>query len=389
MQTVTAGPTTPPQVEAGPQAPAAAARPPVLWWAAVGALILAAETYVLVRWITGPNFKAVPSGPSTPPGWMKVVLILGQTVEWPIAFAVIYYTLIRPWRRERTAPTRGLLVLAYVTAWPQDPISSYFGHWFTYNSWMFNRGTWTGYIPGWSSFGRPGAELAAPILWLIPQYAVIWGAGVAVGLAALRRVHERWPQLGSLTLVAITFAFTVVFDLVFEGLVYMPLGFFAYPGGHMSLFPSTYHTFPVHEAIFVGATITGLVAMRHFTNDRGETFAERGVGRLHLSDRRRAVLRFFAIAGAMQTLFFLLYNLPVGLLVAPHSAAWPADLQKRSYLTDYLCGDGTHRACPAPGIPGWRGNNTIHLAPDGRLVVPHGVQLPKLVPFEVPSSARR
>ena len=386
MDTLTAQHSARPAATPCATAGADRSRPPVFWWAVLGAVILTAEAYVLVRWISGPHFTAVPSGPSSPPGWMKVVLILGQTVEWPIAAGVLYYTLIRPWRRERIAPTRGLLVLAYITAWPQDPISSYFGHWFTYNSWLFNRGTWTSYIPGWSSFGRPGQELAAPILWLIPQYAVIWGLGVAVGLWAMRRIDARWPRLGSIRLVAITFLFTVLFDLVFEGLVYMPLGFFAYPGGHFSLFPSTYHTFPIHEAIFVGATITGLVAMRHFTNDRGETFAERGVSRLRLSDRRSAVLRFFAIAGAMQTLFFLLYNLPVGLLVAPHSAAWPADLQRRSYLTDYLCGAGTDRACPAPGLPGWRGNNTIHISPNGKLVVPAGVQLPTTVPFSVPPS---
>ncbi|MHB8691537.1 MAG: spirocyclase AveC family protein [Solirubrobacteraceae bacterium] len=389
MDTVTAAPAPRTGIQARLQAPTRTARPAVVWWALLGAVVLAAETYILIRWVTGPHFKAVPSGPSTPPGWMKVVLILGQTIEWPIAVGVIYFTLIRPWRRERRAPTRGLLVLAYVTAWPQDPISSYFGHWFTYNSWMFNRGTWTSYIPGWSSFGKPGQELAAPVLWLIPQYAVIWGLGVAAGLWGLHRARARWPRLGPISLVAITFLFTVVFDLLFEGLVYMPLGFFAYPGGHLSLFPSTYHTFPIHEAIFVGATITGLVAMREFTNDRGETFAERGVSSLRLSDGRRVILRFFAIAGAMQTLFFLLYNLPVGLLVAPHSAAWPADLQKRSYLTDYLCGAGTDRACPAPGIPGWRGNDTIHITPSGRLVVPPGVTLPKLVPFGVSSPSRR
>jgi hypothetical protein len=380
MPTVIAPTVRPPQPQPDEEV-TRTARPAALWWALIATVILAAEAYVLLRWVTGPHFKRVPSGPSTPPGWMKVVLILGQTVEWPAAAAAVYFTLVRPWRRERRAPASGLLILAFLTAWPQDPISSYYGHWFTYNSWMVNMGSWTSYIPGWSSFGAPGQELAVPILWLIPQYAVIWGLGVAVGMWGLHRAKARWPQLGGIGLIALTFAFTVVFDLIFEGLIYMPLGFFEYPGGHMSLFPGTYHKFPVHEAIFVGATITGICALRHFTNDRGETFAERGIDRLRLTDRRRMFVRFLALVGAMQALFFLLYNLPVALLVGPHSAAWPADLQRRSYLTDYLCGAGTDRACPAPGIPGWRGNNTIHIDPGGRLIVPLGVHLPKPVPF--------
>jgi len=46
---------------------------PVHVFAALGAAFLLVEAYVLLRWVTGPYFTTVPSGPSDPPTWMKIV----------------------------------------------------------------------------------------------------------------------------------------------------------------------------------------------------------------------------------------------------------------------------------------------------------------------------
>jgi len=48
--------------------------PAVKIWAWVGGIALAFILFIWGRWITGPYFKSVPSGPSQPPGWMKVAL---------------------------------------------------------------------------------------------------------------------------------------------------------------------------------------------------------------------------------------------------------------------------------------------------------------------------
>jgi len=48
---------------------------PVKWWAGLGALILAFITYVLIRWVTGPFFERVPTGPTDPPAYMKVAIV--------------------------------------------------------------------------------------------------------------------------------------------------------------------------------------------------------------------------------------------------------------------------------------------------------------------------
>src|SRR6266571_4158077 len=74
---------------------------PVNVWAGVGALALVFIAFVLVRWVTGPFFKPVPSGPSDPPTLMKVNMIFWEVISIPCALALIYRLAIMPWIRER------------------------------------------------------------------------------------------------------------------------------------------------------------------------------------------------------------------------------------------------------------------------------------------------
>ena len=60
---------------------------------------------------------------------------------------------------------------------------------------------------------------------------------------------------------------------------------------------------------------------------------------------------------------------------------WPEDLLKRSYFMMGICGDGTDRPCPDPALP-MPANGSGYINPDGKLVLPEGVELPKIVPFE-------
>jgi hypothetical protein len=83
---------------------------------------------------------------------------------------------------------------------------------------------------------------------------------------------------------------------------------------------------------------------------------------------------------------FVCYVLP-NLFLGLHTQEWPADVQSRSYFTDYLCGQGTDRACPGPAVPNLRNDNatggarSAYVDRDGRLVLPPGAVLPPPVPF--------
>ena len=64
--------------------------------------------------------------------------------------------------------------------------------------------------------------------------------------------------------------------------------------------------------------------------------------------RTKVLIRALAAVAAVHLALIVFYNIPNS-WIGIHSDEWPADLQKRSYLTNYVCGDGTDRACPGLG----------------------------------------
>jgi len=142
----------------------------------------------------------------------------------------------------------------------------------------------------------------------------------------------------------------MIYDLVIEG-AFQTLGFFTMAGGHLSFFPDTYEKFPVIETFFVATQTISLTALRYFKNEKGETFAERGINSMVISDGRKQLLRLLAIIGATQMIYLTSYNIPIATYMGANPGVWPTDVQSRPYLNDNLCGAGTDRLCPGPGVP--------------------------------------
>lgn len=360
---------------------------PVKWWAALGALTVAFMIVTLTRWVTGPFFERVPVGPSDPPLFMKIAMIFFQVTCIPAALACLYFFVVRPWRRTGHLTTDGALTIAFATLWFQDPLSSYSGHWFTYNTWMVNFGSWTNSIPYAIAKAEPGKMVVEPLLVIPGIYVWVFVLTMFVGTWIMRKAHARWPRLGKPGLIGVCILAMWVFDVVFEGIIFMPLGIWEYPGGHFSIFPDTYHKFPLTEMVTAGTLFAAVACIRYFRNDRGETLAERGIEQLRYSTGRKNAVRAFAMIGIVHAAMFVTYNLP-NTWTATRSTEWPADLQSRSYLTDMICGEGTDQMCPGPGVPQFRNDNqnptgggSAHLNPDGELVVPPDTDLPKPVPF--------
>ena len=356
---------------------------PVVAWAFVGGVILAVQLYVWAKWVTGPYFAPVPPGPSDPPTWMKTVLTIWTGVivaGWPVA---VYHFLIKPWRRERRITTDGMLLLAFTFLFFQDPLLNYLNTWCTYNSWLWNRGSWVQDIPGWVSWGKPGAMMPEPLL--MNGFGYSYGVLICtmLGCWVMRRAKLRWPNLGVPGLLGVLVVFTFFFDIVMEGFFLMPMGLFTYPGAikSLSLFPDTYHQYPIYQGLMWGAVQAGFCSLRFFTDDRRRTFAERGLEHVQGGRFKHETTRFLAIFAAISAFFFLFYNLPAQWL-AMHAEPWPEDIQKRSYFTMGICGEGTGRLCPHPALPIDQGETSAYIDPDGNVVLPEGVELPKIVPFE-------
>jgi hypothetical protein len=328
---------------------------PVKWWAALGAAVLLFQAVILIRWISGPYFHRVDPGPTPMPSWMKAALVALQIVLPILALAVLYRTVVHPWRRERRIGLDGLMAIAFLILAFHDPLSAYINHWYAYNAWQVNMGSWLNSVPGALAAGTPQHQVAYPLLIVPPAYVVIFTLVTTMGTAVMRRSKARWPHLSRISLAAICFAVMVPFDTVFEGIVFMPLGSWEYPGGHIKIFGDTYHGYPLNEALTTGAIFTMFACIKYFTNDRGQSLAERGVERVGGGTLRVTAVRLLAVTGLVTLAMTLGYSLP-NTWFGAHSTTWNEDIQTRSYLT-YTCGEGPHIACPAPDVPLLRNDN--------------------------------
>ena len=355
---------------------------PVQIWAAAGGAILVLQLYVWIQWITGPYFERVPAGPMDPPMYMKVPLMANAIVLWVGLPFALWWFIVRPWVRERRITLDGMLLVSMGLMFFQDPLLNYFNTWCTYNTWLFNRGSWSSHIPGWVSPEEPGRQVAEPLLTNVPGYAYGVLLITIVGCWVMRKIKARWPNISNLRLILVTYALAFLFDFVMEGLVLLPIGFYTYPGSirEVSFNAGTYYQWPIYEGLMWGGVQAALCCLRYFTDDRGRTVVERGLDRVRGGFAEQQLIRFLAIFAAVSACFFFFYNVPAQ-WIGMHSDPWPEDHMKRSYFTGGICGDGTDVPCPDPALP-MPTKRSGFINTDGELVLPEGVELPQVVPIE-------
>jgi hypothetical protein len=338
---------------------------PVKFWASIGAVFLLVEAYVIVAWLTSGQATATPRGPTHVPGWMSVLAVLAQAGSVIAGSAVAYAFLIRPWIKQRRITADGILVLVFASVYWQDPLMSYAQNQLTYNSLYVNLGSWAPHLPGWVA---PRAHLVPePLLLIGPSY-IWWAFGfVTLGNLVMRRAQARWPRIGRVSLILITYGFFALTIFVIESLM-MRSGVWSFPSAirSVTLWGGHYYQLPIYEVILAAAWWTALAALRFFKDRRGNTVVERGVESVSTSGRRRTLLRLLALVGAANSIF-LGYNIAYVFIGGLHAGPWPTDIQYRSYLVDNLCGPGTTYACPGPGVPIPR-PGSAHLAPSGELI---------------------
>ena len=171
---------TQPIATAAPPRTSPGARPTsaVRLWAIVGPVFISAEAYVIVKWVTGPNFTRVPVGADEPPAWMRTTLDILQIVGLVAALGVVYWLLVRPWMRERKLTLYGIYVIAGLLAAPWDGVSSWTQHWVNYNSYLFNRGSVLSELPFTLSPNTAGVGQAYPFFGLAAYIILIPLVGV-------------------------------------------------------------------------------------------------------------------------------------------------------------------------------------------------------------------
>jgi hypothetical protein len=326
-----------------PAAPRRSTGPnPVTWWAALGAAVLLFQLYVYTAWIASGDTARVPNGPTPVPGWHKIFAYTFWPVSVTLMAGAIYWFVVRPWRRDHRLNGDSLMALALLTLWFNDPWSNYRGSWVTFTTVIPNFGSWGNHIPGWSAerFALPMVVTATVyIYWALPV--------MCVSCWVMRRAKTRWTGLGTVRLLLICLAVNFTFDLATE-LVWLRLGYWTYAGATRfgTIFYGHYYQLPFYFPLSAAAILTAWTWLRYSRDDRGLTFAERGIDRIGVqSQRTRTFLRFLAIAGCMNLLQFATYGAPMGFL-SRFAQPWPDDIRSRSYLTQDLCRPTFH-LCPS------------------------------------------
>lgn len=356
--------------DTGRPSPVATARPavPVKGWAVLGGGFLALELYLLLRWVFSGHFSRIPNGVDAVPTYMLVAVRAHEVIGVVSCVLIMFFFVVRPWRRERRVPLFGCLALASYTIFWQDTALNWAAPHVVWNTAFVNFGSWYNFIPGW--IAPRGARIPQPILFDPLVYALFFAAP-AVGIAwCMRQAKERFPAIGVGRLLLVAFAAAAVIDLLIE-VPWCLLGVYSYAGVKpwLTLFPGHYYQFPMYETVFWGAAWASAGALVYFRDDRGETLVHRGIERLRIGPGATVAVRVLAL-GAFLNLAFIAYNLVFGLMVLEPGAHWTADVVNRSYLRGELCGAGTPYACPGADLPLPRGDGASHVDPSGRFVVP-------------------
>jgi Spirocyclase AveC-like len=347
-------------------------------WAAFGSLYLLIQIYSFGHWILSGNVQTRPTGVTPVPESMVHWATFWQTSLCLGSLWLFYAVVVKPWRRDGRLSAGGMLWFAAQTLWFQDAFCNWFTPVLAYNSILINWGSWNASVPGWISFNAEKA--VSPVVLYVGMYPLVF-CGAPILLANLmKKAKARWPRLGNLSLIAMMFAALGVFAVMAEG-AWIQTGMYTYAGlwSPLMLWPDQPNKVPVAYIFIVDSMVfTGLACMMYFRDDKGFTFAEKGADALGSGSGFRMLQRQLAIIGASCVIFVLGYTIPVN-YCALRGTGWSPSVLEKSYFTNGVCGAGTDYACPGGSIPTPLGKDAIHLAPDGTLVIPQGVALPKRI----------
>jgi hypothetical protein len=352
---------------------------PVLWWAAIGALALALQVYLYTAWIWSGDATPTRTGPTPVPTFMRVNIRIHEVGGVVVMVFMIYWFIIRPWRRERRLSWDGLFLLGALSIVWQDSLLNITQYQWVANAYFTNWGSWLCRVPGW--IPPEGCHFIEPPLLTLTWYSYGILLAAIFGNHIMRRVRAKWPEMGTVGVMGICFGILAVIDLLMES-AYLRLGMFSYPGAikGLTLWYGHYYQFPIYEAVFWGVAWTAMTSLRYFRNDKDQSVCERGIDNVRVGQKGKALLRALAICGALNAVYFI-YSITMAFVGGSHASSWPEDVLKRSYFTQGLCGVGTNYMCPGPAVPINRADS-IHLDPEGHVVIPPGTEVPPVIRHE-------
>ena len=331
---------------------------PVKFFSVLGVVIAAVYAEVLIRWMSGPYFKASPVGADPIPSWELNLIRFSEVFCAALILLFLWILLLKPWIRDKRISWDGMLMLCLFSMWVQDPMCNYFNFTFMYNAYWINRGSWCLYLPGWQS--PRGSNLPEPFFLMGGIYLWWTTINVLVFSWTLRKLKVWMPNYSMLVHIPIGYAVICALDMILE-LPACFTGLFAYPGAPAwaTLWAGTPHQFPLYETFFMNFNYTSIGLLRFYRDDKGESWVEKGASRMNLSANAKTTLRFFALLGFCNVSYFIVYFMPYNWM-AMQADTFP---KYPSYMRYEICGQGTPYACPSREVP-VQSRHSLAIGPD-------------------------
>lgn len=318
-------------------------RPPgaLSFWSAVGAVAVAFAVYAWIRWAFSSEFTPPATGSDDYSAlWYLRTL---EAISMTAVFLMLWFWVVRPWRRQRHVPLDGKILLGMMFAYVVDPTLNIFNHSFAMNAHSVSFGSWAESIPVFPSPGQ--GRFAEGLLWA-PQLYMYFGLLAAMaGCWLLDHLRDRFPTWSTPRIYAIVFVIFMVADCVAELslLVYPQVYVFPSVPEKFSLFAGELYQFPLYQSVFAAVFASMVTWLRDSRDPSGRSAVERGVDDLDVSPLRRRAMSFLAVTGFC-TVSALAYFLPYGY------ATMTADtyIELPSYLAPAAyCGVDGEPLCPS------------------------------------------
>lgn len=313
----------------------------LVFWSAFGTVTIVLAVVTWARWIASADFAAAEPGPDRY-AWLWYLRGF-EVLATAAGVVMLWFWVVRPWRRDRHVPLDGKILLGMMFAYVVDPTLNVFNHSFAMNAHSVSFGSWGGLLPIGSSPRQE--QFAEGLLWA-PQLYMYFGLLAAMaGCAVLRVLRRRLPRASTPTLYAVLFVLFMAADCIAEVALLVYPQMYVFPGvpANFSLFAGEIYQFPLYQSVFAAVFASMVTWLRDSRDASGRSAVERGVDQLPVSAVRRHFLSFAAVTGFC-TASALGYFLPYGY------ATMTADtwIELPSYLAPAAyCGASGEPPCPA------------------------------------------
>ena len=294
---------------------------------------------------TYPSPRALAETPAS----VRNLIFFSEMASLLAAIAFFYVWFIKPKLRGGRFSFMGLLCVASMSTYALNPAENYYSYGIAYSSFLHNWGSWANRIPGFS-YPNQNRFPEAPLMW---GASFIWFNLVFALMFhwIWRRLDSRYPQLGLAGKILALLATMFMTDVLFESLI-LRNQLYSYVGAiqRWSLFGGHYYQFPLYVGVITAFFWLGVTSLIYSRDDKGHSWAERGVDKLRLSDGGKTFVRFLALTGAMWTITVCTYYVPIQWYYT-HGDAFPNDTPDHLLNTHVLCGEQLGYRCPGPGVP--------------------------------------